>query len=110
MLRKALILFTASILSNVAIGAKFCIVNVDKVENKPQGIVVSTSNAVTALNNDPLMVSYQDSKLGLYLSTLANAEDNQIVLKIYIEEEFEGDDAAGCRDGVIDYVGSIHHY
>lgn len=96
------------LMSSSAVAATYCSVYVDNTQNQPNGVVVSTSNISSYSKNDPFIISYQDNRLGEYLNTLTNAKNNNTPLKIYILEEFRGDDAKDCRDGVTDYIGSIH--
>ena len=60
--------------------------------------------------NDKLTLAYQDTQFGQILEKLAEAKSLETPVKIYILEEFNGDDARSCSDSVTDYIGSVHRF
>lgn len=85
-----------------------CRNRVDSIQLELPQVIVKTTNSITHRNNDKLTLAYQDSQFGQILERLAEAKDSGASVKIYILEEFNGDDAQSCSDGVTDYIGSVH--
>jgi hypothetical protein len=72
-------------------------------------IEVSVYDPNTFAARDTLTLVYQDNQVGQILEKLVQARSWEQPLKIYILEEFDGDDAASCSDETTDYIGSVHN-
>lgn len=107
-LTSALVLFSLGFVNN-ALAARSCSVYVNDIILEPYQVTVNTINSVTYNSNDVLTLSYQDDNFGKILEKLAQAKNWDQKVRIYILEEFDGDDASSCSDGVTDYVGSVHN-
>ncbi|KZN34327.1 hypothetical protein [Pseudoalteromonas luteoviolacea] len=91
-----------------ASAATSCVAEIHSVTNTSRGVVVKAYNPTTWRSYDTLTISYQDPNLGSMLDKLTTANNFQLKVRIYILEEFDGDDARSCTDGVADYIGSVH--
>ncbi|WP_392353229.1 hypothetical protein [Pseudoalteromonas sp. PB2-1] len=104
----SLVLFSLGFMNN-ALAARSCSVYVKDITLEPYKVQINTINSVTYNNNDILTLSYQDENFDTILEKLVQAKNWELQVKVYILEEFDGDDANSCSDGVIDYVGSVHN-
>ncbi|MBQ4859296.1 hypothetical protein [Pseudoalteromonas sp. MMG007] len=94
--------------ANDVLAARSCSVIVDDIQlNHPQ-VIVKTTNSITHMANDKLTLAYQDTQFGQILEKLVEAKGLETPVKIYILEEFNGDDARSCSDSITDYIGSVH--
>ncbi|WP_440056295.1 hypothetical protein ACSLBF_19495 (plasmid) [Pseudoalteromonas sp. T1lg65] len=103
-----LALTSASLLSFHADAGRYCISRIDSITNTPSGIVVRAHSPYSGAIYDPMELSYQDQNLGSILEKLAEALNSRKRVRVYILEEFNGDDGRNCTDGVPDYIGSVH--
>jgi membrane-anchored protein YejM (alkaline phosphatase superfamily) len=105
----ASVLLVSIIFSSNTFAAKFCILGVNDIVLKTNQIEVSVYDPVTFNSRDKLTIAYQDSQVGQILEKLAQSRNLEQPVKIYILEEFDGDDAISCSDGITDYIGSVHN-
>ncbi|MCF2857601.1 hypothetical protein L1286_08975 [Pseudoalteromonas sp. SMS1] len=97
-----------SAMSFNAFAATSCLAEIHSVTNTSRGVVVKAYNPTTWRAYDTLTISYQDPNLGSMVDKLVTANNFQLKVRIYILEEFDGDDARSCTDGKPDYIGSVH--
>ena len=105
---KALTFTACAAMSLSASAARYCYSYVDSIRVTSTGVTVFTSSSWNNARQDTMTLSYQDSSFSSYLQKLSQAQASNSEVKIYILEEFDGDDASSCRDGVTDYIGSVH--
>lgn len=107
-LMSVLALVACATVSVSANAARYCNSYVDSIRVTSQGVKVYTSNSYNNVQQDPMDLFYADSSFTSILQKLSQAQANNSVVKIYILEEFDGDDGYRCDDGVTDYIGSVH--
>ncbi|MFC0119648.1 hypothetical protein [Pseudoalteromonas xiamenensis] len=103
---KTLIAFAALTLSQTSFAAHYCNSSVEYLASEYNGVRAYTNT--NGRTNDPMYIAYNDSQFSSIYASLVRAQSNGETVKIYILEEQDGDDAASCRDGVVDYIGSVH--
>lgn len=104
----ALTLSVCCVASLSANAARYCYSYVDSIRITSTGATVFTSSSWNNARQDPMTLSFQDSAFTKYLQKLSQAQASNSEVKIYILEEFDGDDGRRCDDGITDYIGSVH--
>ncbi len=102
-------ILTSLFISADAAAATSCKVNIASIEYTNNDVRVRVWDYQTLQGRDEFYLSYQDRNFGSILERLVQAKSNGTPLKIYILEEFNGDDSRSCKDGVPDYIGSAHN-
>lgn len=105
---KTMIAFAVLTLPQTSFAAHYCNSKVEYIASEYNGVRAYTNT--NGHTNDPMYVAYNDSHFSSIYASLVRAQSNGETVKIYILEEQDGDDAASCRDGVVDYIGSIHPF